>query len=145
MIVKLLRTYTNLETLAELLIINTYINSKPWASTRHVQYGVVKTGATFRYMQPIHRWSLPWQSVVFFFVFFWCGKKLAKVNNSAFTLGNSRMQHGPFIHGGVFQQRLEAGKTGVPKASSLDMDIWKKRFMWIGCFWGPGGNRPGRQ
>ena len=75
MIVKLLRTYTNLKTLAELLIINTYINSKPWASTRHVQYGVVKTGTTFRYMQPIHRWSLPWQSVVLFF--FWCGKKLA--------------------------------------------------------------------
>ena len=67
MIVKLLRTYTNLKTLAELLIINTYINSKPWASTRHVQYGVVKTGTTFRYMQPIHRWSLPWQSVVLFF------------------------------------------------------------------------------
>ena len=59
MIVKLLRTYTNLKTLAELFIINTYISSKRWASTRHVQYGVVKAGTTFGYMQPKHRRSLP--------------------------------------------------------------------------------------
>ena len=59
MIVKLLRPYTNLKTLAELLIINTYISSKRWASTRHVQYGVVKAGTTFGYMQPKHRRSLP--------------------------------------------------------------------------------------
>ena len=52
-------THVRLITQTKAFIINAYIISKPWASPRHMQHGVVKTGATFRYMQPPHWWSLP--------------------------------------------------------------------------------------
>ena len=121
---KLLFTKTNLKTLAELFIINTDISSKPWASTRHMQHGVVKASATFRYMQPKHRWSLPWQSVV---LFFGAGKTGQSKRFNPLSKNQLLTNFLPF-HGAF---ALKAGiKTAViPKASrNLDMDVWKKRF-----------------